>query len=333
MCSFCQMVGDDGPVWRGPSVREIQRTRILDAVVAVVAEGGMARASVGRVIARAEVSRHTFYGCFAGLEEAVVAVMDRTLGRVSILASSAFDRERSWRDGLRSALAAVLVFFDSEPELARVCIVETMAGGTVVLEHRERVVVAFRSPVVERIEMQVSRVSPLAAEGVMASVLGIMHTRMVTGEPGAFVELLGPLMGLATAPYLGARGVEREIVQGDDLARAILERRSPEPAHRAEVRVRVPGVLLTTRAHRARLCLLYMADQGRRGLTPSNQQVGECIGVSDRGQIARLLGRLAGLGLLCKRVGGPGRPNAWSLTSVGEQVARVLSPSHSDASH
>jgi AcrR family transcriptional regulator len=314
-------------------VRAVQRTRILDALVAVVAERGMAGASVESVIARAEVSRHTFYECFPGLEEAVVAVMDRTLERVSILASSAFDRERSWRDGLRSALAAVLVFFDSEPELARVCIVETLAGGRVVLEHRERIVVAFRSPVIGRIEREVSQVSPLAAEGVMASVLGIMHTRIVTGKPGAFTELLGPLMGLATAPYLGARGMEREIEQGDELARAIAERRSPEPAHRAQVRAHIPAMLLTTRAHRARLCLLYVADQGGRGLTPSNQQVGEGIGISDRGQVARLLGRLAGLDLLVKRVGGPGRPNAWSLTTAGEQVARALSPSREDTEH
>jgi AcrR family transcriptional regulator len=158
-------------------VRELQRARTLDAVVNVVAERGVAGASVGQVIARAKVSRRTFYECFAGVEDALVALMDRTLEQVSVLASRAFEREGSWRDGMRAALAAVLAFFDSKPELARVCLVETLGGGPVVLAQRERVVGAFRALVVERIESEVSPASPLAAEGVLASVM-VLSTRV-----------------------------------------------------------------------------------------------------------------------------------------------------------
>jgi hypothetical protein len=73
-----------------------------------------------------------------------------------------------------------------------------------------------------------------------------------------------------------------------------------------------------------RQCLLYVARQGGRGLSPSNQEVGKGIGVSHRGQLARLLGSLVALGLLVKRAGAPGRANAWSLSAEGERVARAL---------
>ena len=51
----------------------------------------------------------------------------------SALASQALAAEESWRDGMRAALAAVLAFFDAHPALARVCVVQALGGGPVVL--------------------------------------------------------------------------------------------------------------------------------------------------------------------------------------------------------
>jgi AcrR family transcriptional regulator len=310
-CAGCERV----------AIADLQRTRILDAVVEVVAERGIGRSSVSLVVARASVSRRTFYECFASLEDATVAVMDGALEQLSALASHALAAEECWRDGMRSALAAVLAFFDARPALAQVCIVQALGGGPVVLARREYLVSAFRALVVAKIESQVAPASPLAAEGVMASVMGIVHTHIVTEQSGPLIELLGPLMGLATALYLDDSEVQREIERGRELARELLERRPPQAAHRADTRVRVPDELLSARAHHARLCLQYVAQQNEQGLSPSNQQVGEGIGLSHRGQVARLLGKLAALGLLVKRSAGAGYPNAWSATPQGKDVA------------
>jgi AcrR family transcriptional regulator len=199
-----------------------QRARIMRALTEILAERGFAGATVGLVVGRARVSTRTFYQCFDGLEECLIAIMDSVLEQAVALASGELQGAESWQDGVRSALAAVLSYFDREPELARVSIVETLAGGPVVLAHRERLIEAFRLPVLQRIEREVPNVSPLTAEGVMSSVLGIMHAHIVTAKPGPFIELLGPLMGLIMAPYLGALGLQREIEQGDELAQAIL---------------------------------------------------------------------------------------------------------------
>src|ERR1700677_1649654 len=57
------------------------RDLILDAVVEVVAERGVTDASMELVLARAGVSRRTFYAFFEDLDECLVAVLDGALQR------------------------------------------------------------------------------------------------------------------------------------------------------------------------------------------------------------------------------------------------------------
>jgi AcrR family transcriptional regulator len=305
-----------------------QRARILDAVVEVVAERGCAGASLGLVISRAKVSRRTFYELFAGLEDGLVAVMDKTLGQVSELSSQALEGDGSWQDGVRAALASVLTFFDSEPQLARVCIVEALAGGPVVLEHRERIVRAFRQLVVTRIESEVSHVSPLAAESVMASVMGVIHARLIAPERQPLIALLGPMMGTIVTPFVVDRQIAAvEVRRGDELARAIQAGElSWEPPRSAEAEPdagddeALPSMLSNPSARRARECMCFLVDHPGA----SNREVATGIGVTHQSQISKLLSDLLEAGLVVKDSGGLGRRNAWRLTPHGEGVSLFL---------
>jgi AcrR family transcriptional regulator len=319
---------DGVPVRLGWSVGEMRLARIsrlrgvvLDAVVEVVYERGVAGTSVGLVCERARVSRRMFYECFEGLDSCLVAVLDGALERAAPLVVDAFTEGGSWQDGMRSVLAEMLAFFDEEPALAQVCLVELGTAAPVVREHRERILGAFGGLVVERVGSEVSHASPLAAEGMYASVVGIVNARLVAREPQPpLIGLLGPLMGIIVGPFMDKAGVAEEIERADRLAREMLERRASETAVDGGGEVEVPGVLLAPRAHRVRACLLYVAAHPGA----SNQEVAGGIGVLHGGQVSALLGRLAGLGLVCKRAGGPGYSNAWSLSPEGERVALVL---------
>jgi AcrR family transcriptional regulator len=305
-----------------------QRVRITQALVGVLAERGFAGATVGRVVRRARVSTRTFYQLFDGLEECLIAIMDTALEEAVTLVSRELQEADCWRDGVRSALATVLSYFDGEPELARVCIVETLAGGPVVLAHRERLIQAFRLPVLQRIEREVTNVPSLAAEGAMSSVLGIMHAHIVTAKPGSFTELLGPLMGLIMAPYLGARGVEREIEHGDELARTILAGASRRAAqsqgqdtrYSGEQGAALPAMLGNPNNRRARECMLFLAEHP----DSSNREVAVGIEIAHQSHISRLLAYLLEESLATKRSEGRGKRNAWRLTARGEEIARML---------
>jgi hypothetical protein len=62
------------------------------------------------------------------------------------------------------------------------------------------------------------------------------------------------------------------------------------------------------------------------GRAPSNREVASAAGISDQGQISKLLARLQTLGLIANAGGdhAKGEPNAWSLTPRGQEVTRTL---------
>ena len=79
---------------------DVQRARILAAMVQVVAEdGGRASVTVARVVARAGVSRRTFYDLFDGCEDCFLAVFEDALARATQVASEAAENVSSaWRE-------------------------------------------------------------------------------------------------------------------------------------------------------------------------------------------------------------------------------------------
>lgn len=301
---------------------QVQRARILDATVLVVREQGYSGASITSVSAAAGVSRRTFYETFEGLEDCFLAVLDHGYWQARMLISEAFEQEGRWQDGVREALAALLSFFDGEPALAYVLLVEAAAAGPRARERRERHIVSLTSLIEEHWgESEEPRSHPLRSAGVMASLLGVLHTHMVTGREEPLLALLGSLMGLVAAPYLDRRQVAHEIACAETMARELLTcAERSQPNHRRPGAVELPDFLRNPRAHRARACLLYLAEHPGA----SNRQVAEMVGIARHTHISTLLARLAGAGLLYKATRSPGRANAWSLTSHGVRVAQAL---------
>lgn len=300
-----------------------RRDRILQAMVELVAERGFAGASVGLVVTRARVSRRTFEGEFGSLEECLGAVFDLGRERTVELVTEAFAGQETWQDGVRMALASLLVFLDSEPLLTRVWLVESLGAGPWALEHRARNLRALRELVLSSWPASEEWSSPpLAAEGVIASVLGIVHAHIVAAKPEPLIELLGPLMGLVAAPYLGTRGVEREIERGDGLARAI-QAGDPScaPARAAAAQAQaLPAMLENPRARRARECLVFLAEHP----DSSNRELAVGIAVAHESQMSRLLACLLRENLVTKRSEGRGKRNTWRLTTSGKDIAQTL---------
>jgi AcrR family transcriptional regulator len=305
--------------------RTAARTRILDAMVFQTGERGFSRTTVSEVCARARVSPNTFYELFDGLQDCFVAVMQDGHRRARTLVCEAFEGPERWQDGLRVALASLLGLFDEEPLLARVWFVESLAAGSWALECRERQIRGLTELIVARWPTPEGVwVNPLAAAAVMESVLGIIQTRLLTGSEEPLVGLLGPLMGLIAAIYIDGRAAVEEMERGDASARAALAARKARANGAIGAGVEVPRALRDPRAHRARECLLYLAKHPGA----SNREAARALGIIGAGQISRLLSRLCALGLLDKHRGAPGRPNAWSPTPFGIQVAGALD-SHS----
>jgi hypothetical protein len=189
--------------------------------------------------------------------------------------------------GVCSALASVLGFLDFEPLLARMWLVESLGAGSRVLQRRERNLAALREQVLSSWPAgDTWTLPPLAAEGAMASVLGIVHSHILTGWPRPLIELLGPLMGLLAAQYLPSPAVALEIGRGEELAREI----QASTGHAIRTRVVIPEVLSNPNAHRARQYVLFLGEHPQA----SNREIASGIGVAHASQISKPLSCLLG---------------------------------------
>jgi AcrR family transcriptional regulator len=315
---------------RAPAARTA-RARILDAMVLTVAERGFAGATITAVCARARVSRATFYDSFDGLRDCFVAVIDDGYRRARALITEAFAEECEWRAGVRAALGALLAFFDDEPLLARVWLLETLAAGSWALERRARHLAALTALITERWPLpEDAELSQLAAPAAIEAVLGIVEARLLANGEEPLVVLLGPLMGLIGTVYLGPAAAAVETERGQAHARRILTARQSRPSCATAHEPELPPALRNPRAHRARECLQHLAANPGS----SNRQIASALGIARQEQISKILARLHALGLLVKQAAPPGGANAWSLTPYGTQLARALhTQPHSPSPH
>jgi len=289
---------------------------MLSAAVEVVEEVGYARMTVAQVIGRARVSRRTFYDFFADREECFLAVFEEALSRVRLRASEAYEEERSWRDGIRSGLATLLSFIDEEPALARLSMIETLGAGERVLKRRSQLL-AEVADVIDRgrLASSATRNPPeITAEAVVGAVCTVLQTHVLEGRKDSATALLGPLMSVIVLPYLGAGPAGRELNR-PPVPRA---RRARPQARGTDPRLDGLDLRLTYRTVRV---LMALAEHPGA----SNREVAEGSGIVDQGQISKLLGRIAGLGLI-ENVGAGqrnGAANAWHLTARGAEIERA----------
>jgi AcrR family transcriptional regulator len=312
-------VGDGA--WREQAL-QARRARLTEAMAAAVCEAdGFAGVSVSAVCARAGVSRRAFYAIFDSREACFLAVLDEGHRRVTLVVAQAFERSSSWRDGMRLAQAELLMFFDSHPQLARVCVVESLAAGPWALVRREQHVAAFQQMIAGHPDLpKTSEPYPFASAGVIASSLGVIHSHLRAGGTQPLIGLLGSVMGLTMAPYLDSEALADEVRQSTALGRELLASRPGQPSPGPRGAPDIPALLLDPRAHHARGAVLFLADHPGA----SNRRVARGLGVASDTQISTLLARLASAGLLLKRKAKPGGANAWSLTPHGRSIASAL---------
>jgi AcrR family transcriptional regulator len=301
-------------------VSEIQRGRMLAAAVDAVQEVGYSRMTVEQVVSRARVSRKTFYDVFTDREDCFLAAFEQALAQARLLASEAYERESGWREGIRCALARLLVFMDEEPGLAKLCVVDAPAAGENVLERRARALDELAKVIDRGRVLSIATREPptLTAEGVVGAIVAVLHTRLLQEGGQPLTELLGALMSMIVLPYLGAKAAGRE------LSRPALEiprgKRSRGPARSHDP---LEGLNMRLTYRTVRVLMVIAEHPGA-----SNREIAEGSGMVDEGQISKLLHRLARLDLVENFGDGPekGAANAWQLTARGAQLERATRP-------
>jgi len=302
-------------------VSGLQRGRLLSATFALVGERGYEGVSARSVSERAGVSNRTFYECFSDREDCFLAAFNHAVDGLELEMRGGWDAQLGWTARVRGALAALLQALDREPAVRRLVFVEALAAGPRVLARRARVLESL-AEVVDRGRENArvpGRLPGLVAEGVVGATFGVIHARLLELRPRPLVELLGSLMGTIVLPYRGSAAAAKELER--PMPRVPAKRRDGDGISRRRLGAPSPvDYRLTVRTQMA-----LAAVGGRPGL--NNREISEIIGLSDQGQISRMLKRLSDQGLVENAQAHASRQvKAWRLTKDGEAVIDAHRP-------
>jgi AcrR family transcriptional regulator/DNA-binding MarR family transcriptional regulator len=294
---------------------DIQRGRLVAATTQIVAKDGASKLSVSSIVAGSGVSRRTFYEIFADGQECLLAALEDSLQRARSYASDAYDPDEAWRVRIRCTLHALLVFLEDESARGRLLVVEAPGLIGEVQKRRAQVLAELIAAVdVGRSEAERgSAVTPLTAEGLVGSVLAVVHARLVGKGKPALVDLTNPLMSMIVLPYLGPAAARNELTR--PLPKR--ERRRSQPVDGVS---RLNGLPMRVTYRTMRVLSVIAAQPGA-----SNRQVSVAAEMTDQGQTSKLLQRLERLGLIVNTWAGQerGMANQWQLTPLGTEIERA----------
>ncbi len=215
-----------------------QRERMLLAVAEAVAEQGYATTTVADVIARARLSRRTFYEHFSDKEECFLAAYDTVVEQLLSAVGHAYEEQTTWTAKVHAGLETFLSGLAAEPAFARMCIVEVVAAGAEARARRDaamRVFVDFLEP--GRAEAPKGVTIPsLTGDVVIGGIYEIIYTRLLRDAAHELVEMLPELLFCALVPYIGHEAAEAAVHEAEqrqgeaDAAEAAAAAADAEPA-------------------------------------------------------------------------------------------------------
>jgi AcrR family transcriptional regulator len=183
-----------------------QRERLIAGLAAAVAEKGYATVTLADIVREAKVSRRVFYANFESKEQCFLAAFEVVLSHLHELVAEAVEGVAGWPRQAVAAARAALAFLASEPDLARLCLVESRAAGPAVAARLNQAVGELGPPLArgrgERSEDE--RPLPDSTEdSTIGSLVSLVQRKVAAGEAEQLEQLLPACVELVLLPYLG----------------------------------------------------------------------------------------------------------------------------------
>jgi AcrR family transcriptional regulator len=199
----------------GDLVRAIQRERLLVGMLRAASELGYRSTNVQDVIERAGVSRPTFYEHFTNKDDCFLAAFDTCATRLrDQVAAAAAEGGEIWRDRIRSGFNALLAFAATEPEAARMVIVEARAATPDAALRRVALLDYFATCIDTKVRELLpagTTHSSVTASGVVGGVESLLYGRLNKNQMDDLPALLPSLMYFAVLPYEGHLAASEEL--------------------------------------------------------------------------------------------------------------------------
>jgi AcrR family transcriptional regulator len=182
-----------------------QRERLIAGLAVAVAAHGYNAVTITHITTAAKVSRRVFYENFEGKEECFVAAFDVVVDHVRALVAEAVGSAPDWPHQAIAASREALAFLASEPDLARLCLVEAQSAGPAIAARFHTAVAELVPPLQRgRTERPGARpLPPSTEESTIGALVSLAARKAAAGEAAALGDLLPDFTQFILTPYLG----------------------------------------------------------------------------------------------------------------------------------
>ncbi len=188
-----------------------QRERLIAGLATAVAEHGYNAVTITHITKAAAVSRRVFYANFEGKEECFLAAFDVVVEHIRDLVTEAVDAAPDWPHRAVAAARQVLIFLASEPDLARLCLVESQSAGPAVAARLHAAIRELVPPLERGREERAGErpLPPTTEDSTIGALVSLAARKAAAGEADRLDELLPDFTQFILSPYLGPDEAER----------------------------------------------------------------------------------------------------------------------------
>ena len=205
---------------RGPqalpraTVAAHQRERLFEAIVEAVNEQGFMATTVADLVARAGISRRSFYEHFENKEECLLAVYDVIVERLARRLLEAAGSAEDWPGQLEAFLRELFEAAGDRPDLARLVCVEMGGAGPAGVQRWAQDAAVLQRLITDGFQRAPGRgtIPDPVARAIVGAVRRILYSR-VRGERSSralrseLLKLLGDLLGWIALYYPSPAGI------------------------------------------------------------------------------------------------------------------------------
>lgn len=284
--------------------RARQRLRLALAMIECVGEAGYGPTRVADVIARAGVSRKTFYEHFDNKEDCLLATYDFIAAEGMRRIESAHDEASGWPGRIEAAIRALFDSAIANPGALRLSLVEITAVGPAGIERRRRTIKRYQSFIRDALALAPDNgaVAVVSLQAIVGGLNRALYRRVLRGEGEELQALVPDLAAWAISYCPSPEPILAEPRPLSDARRAAIKLQSG----------RAPGTLAP-----------HPLLGGRRGLARGDRNVSRSFVVQN--QRARILDAATNLtareGYAALKVEGIAEEAAVSLVAFYEHFA------------
>jgi AcrR family transcriptional regulator len=206
-------LGPGRPRMAEAAVAENHRLRIMFATAELVQERGYTETTIADITKAAGVDGRVFYRLFADKQDAFSAIHELGFQQLMAATAGAFFAADVWPERMWEALGAITGWLEKNPTVAHLGFVESYAVGPGAVQRVEDSLIAFTIFLQEGYQHETPQDPPsrLALEAIVTSVFEVLYREVRRSNEPQIVDVLGQLIHLSLAPFLGPADSDRFI--------------------------------------------------------------------------------------------------------------------------